>query len=466
MSSGTDTPRIPVARFLISVLAIGVMLTTAVALFRMMVRNRPQVAERPVVEPSYNVDVFEVQAISFQEMLSAFGTAQADREVVLAAQVTGEIVELGPQVRVGRAVSAGEIEKSPEGQSQRIDPDLLARIDARDYQARVEQAESTIASSRTEIQQLEQQRENLQRQLELGQQDLASQKEDYQRIKSLRERGAGSASDLTRSLLEMRRYEDAIIQLENQLTLIPHQIASAEQRMASAETERQRARNDVQRTSVTAPFSGIIGDVMVEQGQYVRAGEPLLRLVDPERIEIPVALGMEDYLTLRKTMKDGEYPLARLAENESASARWTGRVVRVAPDADPASRTIEVFIEVLNSEQPQPLLPGTFVFGWISGPRFADAMVIPRAAISDNRVYVVNAENRAEPRTIRVGRRLRSLVLIDEGLEPGDRVILTNLDIVRRDTLVVPQETITVDDELARQRVATLRRLDAEATGE
>ena len=45
---------------------------------------------------------------------------------------------------------------------------------------------------------------------------------------------------------------------------------------------------------MTAPFSGVIADVMVEQGQYVRAGEPLLRLVDPERIEVPVALGMEE----------------------------------------------------------------------------------------------------------------------------------------------------------------------------
>ena len=173
-----------------------------------------------------------------------------------------------------------------------------------------------------------------------------------------------------------------------------------------------------------------------------------------------------NYLTLQATIETGEYPSAELAENESARSRWTGRVVRVAPDADAASRTIQVFIEVMNSEQQQPLLPGTFVFGWISGPRFENAVVIPRAAVTDNRVYVVDDENRAQPRNVRIGRRLRSLLLIEEGLNAGDRVILTNLDIVRKGTLVVPLDAAKVDDELARQRVATLRRLDKPAAAE
>jgi RND family efflux transporter MFP subunit len=463
MSSGGNKKPSPMQRALISVVAIAVMLLGAALLTRAMFANRPQVDERDIPEPSYNVDVFAVEPIAFQEMLSAFGTAQADREVVLAAQVTGEIVELSPQVRVGRVVSAGEVSSSGDAASQRLSPDLLLRIDPRDYQARVEQSQSTIASSQTEIDQLRQQSRNLERQLELGQQDLKSQKADYDRIKSLRDRGAGSASDLTRSLLEMRRYEDAIIQLENQLTLIPHQIATAEQRKASAETELQRARNDLQRTSVTAPFSGIIAEVMVEQGQYVRAGEPLVRLVDPERIEVPVALGMEDYLTLQSSVQDGDFPAATLAENESATARWQGRVVRVAPDADPASRTIQVFIEVMNSEQDQPLLPGTFVFGWIAGPQFQDAIVIPRSAITDNRVFVVGKDDRAEHRTVRISRRLRSLAVIEDGLQAGDRVVLTNLDIVRTGTLLVPQEAITIDEELARQQVSTIRRTDLAA---
>jgi RND family efflux transporter MFP subunit len=449
-------------RVLISIAVVLIMLTSAVWLFGDMLRNRPKVAERPIIEPSYNVDVFEVTPIDFREMLSAFGTAQADREVVLSAQVTGEIVALSPQLRVGRAVSASRIEVADGSPSERISPDLLMRIDPRDYQARVEQSQATIDSSRTEIEQLNQQNVNLARQLELGRQDMNSLKDEYGRIQSLRDRGAGSASDLTRALLEMRRYEDTMIQLENQISLIPHQVAAAQQRQASAETEQHRAQNDLERTSVTAPFSGIVGDVMVEQGQYVRAGEPLLRLVDPERIEVPVALGMEDYLTLQDTVHGGEFPEALLAENESSTARWNGRVVRVAPDADAASRTIQVFIEVMNSEQQMPLLPGTFVFGWIEGPQFTDAVIIPRTAIVDNRVFVVGDENRAEPRSVRVGRRLRSLVVIEDGLQAGDRVILTNLDIVRNHTLVAPQEAITIDEELARQRVATIQRINVQ----
>lgn len=450
-------------RVLISLTAIAGSLILSIGSYVLLVYNRPRVEARPVEEPSFNVDVFRAEALSFREMLSAFGTAEADREVVLAAQVTGEIIELSPQTRVGRRVSAEDVRTRPDAPSRRVEPDVLMRIDPRDYQERVEQAESTILSSQTEIAQLRQQRSNLERQLELGRSDLDSLKTEYERIRDLRERGAGSASQLTQSLLEMRRYEDTIIQLENQLALIPHQLAAAEQKLATATSEKQRAENDLQRTTVTPPFDGVIGDVEVEQGQYVRAGEPLLRLIDPERIEVPVALGLDDYLLLEDSVRSGQYPLARLAENESSPPRWTGRVVRVAPDADAASRTIRVYIEVRNSEQDQPLLPGTFVFGWIAGPVFEDAIVIPRSALVENHVFVVDADDRAEKRSVRTGRRLRSLIVIEDGLRDGDRIVLTNLDIVRNGTLLQPRETITVQDELDRQRVSAIRPLDTAA---
>lgn len=445
-------------RKIIISIAISILLIfTAVSAFETMRRGKPGVEAREIPEVVYNVDVFETGPVSFTELLKAFGTARADREVVLSAQVSGEIIELHPMLRVGRMVSPGRVERSGGGTTQSVDPDVLLRIDPRDYEQRVQQAEASIATIQTEIMELKQQQQNADRQLNLALQDLATLKEDYGRVKSLRERGAGSAADLNRSLLELRRYEDTIVQLENQIALFPHQIQAAEQRLSGSRSDLQRARNDLKRTVVTPPFRGMLAEVMIEQGQFIRAGEPLVRLIDQEKIEVPVSIGFEDYLLIQQSLNKGDYPGAFLAENETAAPRWTGKVVRVAPSADSASRTIEVYVEVINAEQTQPLLPGTFVVARIEGPRFSDALLVPREAVVDGAVHVVDPDQVARRTPVESGRRLQSLMVAVSGLKAGDRVILTNLDVVRDGTRVAVQGVVSPMDEIGRMRSPVIR---------
>lgn len=444
-------------RALVSVVLILAIMTGSLVVFGVMQSAKPKVQAREVEPIVYNVDVFDVVALKFTEYLTAFGTARADREVVLAAQVAGEITEVHPGLKVGRKVSAGQVETSTTAASKQIDPEILLRIDPRDYQQKVEQVRAAISSAQTEVSQLEQQKANAERQLELASADLASLKEEYDRVRKIRALNAGSASELTRALLEVRRYEDTIVQLENQISLIPHQIETARQRISSSQSDLSRSENDLQRTTVVPPFTGWIAEVMIEQGQFVRTGEPLVRLVDPSRIEVPVSMGLEDYLLVQQSILRGDFPTAALSENESASPRWHGRVVRVSPFADTASRTIEVFIEVINSEQSEPLLPGTFVFARIDGPQYVDRILIPREAMIDGTVYVVDADNLARARTLQTDRRLKSLIVVKEGLNPGDQVILTNLDIVRDATRVAPRAHATIATEIDRMKQPSVR---------
>ena len=75
------------------------------------------------------------------------------------------------------------------------------------------------------------------------------------------------------------------------------------------------------------------------------------------------------------------------------------------------------------------------------------AIAIPRDCISDGTVYVAD-DGRAVKRRIERGHTLQSLVLIDEGLEAGDQVILTNLDILDDRAKVDVQQIRTLADEL------------------
>ncbi|MEZ6125436.1 MAG: efflux RND transporter periplasmic adaptor subunit [Planctomycetaceae bacterium] len=209
------------------------------------------------------------------------------------------------------------------------------------------------------------------------------------------------------------------------------------------------------------PFSGVLSEVMVEKGQFVRAGEPLMRLTDVSRVEIPVSLGMDDFLQLKQLMAEGVRPRVHLAPGETEPAMWSGFVTRTAPEADVGSRTVPAFVDVDNSDSETPLLPGSFVYSRIEGGVQSNAILIPRETIISGHVYVArNGDSTTvEQRKIKTGRRVQSLVTVTEGLEPSEKIVLTNLDIVEHGQRVTIQSERTAADELAELRTQKIELL-------
>lgn len=442
----TTTPKSlsPVQRLIISEVLIVLILGISYGVYGYLESHQPAVKEKPVVTSRLNVDVYDVMPYAYQEVLSGFGTVRADREVILAAQVSGEIIEVHPQLEVGHHLTAGKLVTTPAGPSMQRDADQLLRIDPRDYEQRVEQAANRIAELKTEIEQLGVQKTSVARQVAKGKSVLKTLTEELDRLKAAVDRDVGTPSDLNKALLEVQRYDDTLIQLENQAASIPHQIVAAQQRLLTSQSEKHRAENDLQRARVVPPFDGVLSEVFVELGQYVQAGESLVRLTDLSVVEIPVALSFEDFLQLQQEMEDGHHPAVTVAENESVKVDsdeliWEGHVVRTSPEADPGSRTVQVFVEVQNTDEKRPLLPGAFVHVRIDGRRYENeeaekkVFLVPRECVVNQSVYVVSKENEvdvARRRTVKPGRPFRSLVELTRGVGAGDRLVLTNLDIL------------------------------------
>ena len=469
----TETPRPKkrlIRKFLVSVVLCCVALGIGGGAFVALSSLREPPAARQPTERIYNVEVFEVEPSDLQEIVTGFGTAKASREVVVSAQVAGEIIEKHPRMEVGELVQAPEIHVDPSGKSRRQGGDLLLRIDPEVYQERLTQIENGIREDDAELERLRQEEQNIVRLLEKARTDLEDYEREFKRIQGLARDGILHQSDLTRALLERRRYEEAVVRYENDRDLFPKRRRVIESRSETRRSERKLAQIDVERTDVRSPFSGIISDVTVEKGQFVRIGDPLFRLTDISRIEIAVALSLSDYPKIAEPLSSGEYPSVQLAENETAMHRWVGEVVRVAPEADELTRTIKIFVEVDNRDQAAPLLPGTFVHARIDGPVLRDAIVLPRDAITRDHVFVVaNGESSddkehqiAASRDIALSRTIQSLAVIDLNntrLALGDWVILTNLDVLRDGAKLQIQAKRRLADELARQRVKMARRL-------
>ena len=297
-------------------------------------------------------------------------------------------------------------------------------------------------------------------------------------------------SDVTKATLELRRYDDQVITLENQKELLPLEKQKLLKRKAVHEADLALTRLDLGHATVQAPFSGVLGEVHVEQGQYVRAGEPLVRLVDDSRIEIPVSLTVTDYQRVRGMLDSGRVPGVELAGEATGSSTWTGRVARLAPEVDERTRTGRAFIVVENRRQSRPLVPGTFVHARIAGEELDHAIVIPRDAIAvdaDGQQFVwvmagqaVSVDSGAQDESAIQARKIerrrlpadkirtfQTLALVDPGvLRKGELVVLTNLDVLADESLVrVPEGDAvrTLDNELSDQGVTVLRRTDSPA---
>lgn len=419
-------------------------------------------------QPVYQVTVFEVESADVQRIISGFGTARSDRVVVVSAEVAGRVLE-ADRLKVGRSVVGDRVEFTPEGRSQRVAGDELLRIDPQVYDQELTRMQTLIAQDDVELRQLAQDHASNLRLLAQQRERLETITEDYQQKKNLVDMGAGSEADLRRVTLEMKQYEEGVIRLETEVELYPGRRELLERQRAVHESGLELARIDVEKTHVRPPFSGVIAEVMTEEGQYMQVGEPLFRVTDNDVVEVAVPVSLADSSEIAAELAAGRFPEAELSESETAPARWFGNVVRIAPVADERTRTVNVFIEVRNDDQPAPLRPGTFVHARIAGLVLTDVVLVPRDAIIDGSVFVVSesgpdpsegSRRLAARRGVELERTVQSLAQVREGVRPGDRIVLTNLDVIEEGTLLQSDVVRDLDDELRRHEPPYVRRVD------
>lgn len=417
--------------------------------------------ERVVPEKTFNIEVFRVEAADLREIIAGFGTAVAEQEVEYAAQVAGEVTSVSQRLETGAAVSgpAFEEESPTVVQSRQSPGDLLLTIDPQVYHERQAQADAAIAESEAELRTLAQEETNAKRLQEKAKRDYETSKQEHARLQKLFANGTITENELSLSEIELRRYERSLIETQNAQELFPLKRDQLQKRLLRLETDRKLAEIDVTRTEVHPPFSGAISSVMVEKGQYVQPGTPLFRLTRIDRVEIAIPLHPLDFAKVAELVLSGEQPHVSLAENEISGDRWAGRVVRIAPEADIGTRTIDVFVEVDNTGNPAPLLPGMFVQARIEGPHLNDVIVIPREAVlSSNgasRVFVAR-DGRAQQVDIEVSRRLEGMAFVSAGLQPRDQIILTNLDVIRSESSIEIQTERSLAEELADEQTLRL----------
>ncbi len=443
--------RRPFIKGLISLALAAVALVIGGATFVSLASLKEPPVQTPPPERVFRVPVFVAQEMDVRTTVQAFGTAASDRRVTVAAEVAGRIVD-SSALEVGNRVSP-----ILEGADEPAPP--LVRIDPETYRQRLLQAEARIRQAEAEIERLDQEIATARVLRDQKQESVASAKAQLDVQQRLASMGAGRESEIRRAELEYQQQVAGLLQLEGELKLETARRNQIQAQLAAHQQDLELARLDVQRAAIAAPFSGSISAVFVEDGQYVKVGDPLFEITNLDRVEIPLPVPVSRVHELAELLDRGEFPRVQLAEHETAQCRWMGSIRRIAPAADATTRTVDVYAEVENRDSSDLLRPGTFVHARIEAGELAGVILIPRDVLINDRVFLAeptlqsSQQATAASRRVTVGRSLQGFVEITSGIRPGELVVMSNLDVLRDGSHLRIAETRTTSDELQRQKV-------------
>jgi multidrug efflux system membrane fusion protein len=126
-------------------------------------------------------------------------------------------------------------------------------------------------------------------------------------------------------------------------------------------------------TEVRAPFDGIVGDRIANQGESLPINAPIVTLLDTSRVEVIAQMPAADVVRLKVDQ------LATLTLEGFGNRQFNGRITRISPTTQVGSRSIPVYVEI--TDQNEALRGGLFATGTVVVQEVADAFAVPRVAV-------------------------------------------------------------------------------------
>lgn len=201
-------------------------------------------------------------------------------------------------------------------------------------------------------------------------------------------------------------------------------VVAARAQVAAADARVRSTSSFVTDTRVVAPTSGVIEKRLVENGEHVARGASMFTVVRSDVLELAASV---------PARFAGDVRTGQTVRFIADGRRFDGRVARVSPTVDPATRAITVYVQVPNGNG--ELKGNTFASGRVIGRTVNDALLVPGPAVRDvpdsssaYYVFRVAGEQLARtPVTLGVVDDARGVTQVTSGLSEGDRVVVGNV---------------------------------------
>ena len=397
-----------------------------------LVSRREPPRRELVGELSRPVRVIRVEAVELIPRVLGYGTAAPGQVWQAVAEVRGRVVEVHPQLRAGAMIRQGE---------------LLLRIDSAEYELARAQFEADIARVEAQQEELALRELNDRASLEIENAALAVAEAELQRIESLVGRSAASSTELDQQKRTVLAQRQHVQQLENSLRLAPQQRKAAAAELAVKRAGRDQAQLEIAKTVIQAPFACRLGDVGIEPGQFLAAGQLLFEAHGTAFSEVETQIPLDQLRTLIDPEHDIQSPVlmdqqtvARLFNFRAIvryrsgdfQAEWEGRVARMREQFDLRTRTTGLVVAVdkpydqaVPGQRP-PLVQGMYCEVELHGGERKNQIVIPRSALHDGHVYIVDGQQRLRRRAVTVAFAQSGFLCLREGLAEGENVVVSD----------------------------------------
>ena len=383
---GTDEPR-PRGRrrtfawlFGLVILILGV----GLALDRTAIEEKAQPPGAQQTAP-VPVTVADVTTHDVPVYLDGLGTVQASNTVAIRTQVDGKL----------QSVNFVEGQHVKKG-------DVLAVVDPRPFQAALDQVKAKKAQDEAQ---------------------LVSDQKDLTRFKDLVGKGAGT--------------QQSVDQQQAKVDALKATIDADEAAIESAETQLSYA-------TITAPIDGRIGFRQVDAGNIVHAADqtPVTVLTDLTPAMVIFTLPQRDLAAVRGAMIKGEVPVIAM-DQDNVRELGRGKLLLIDNQIDQTTSTIRLKASFANEDE--RLWPGEFIRARVLVNTLKDAVTIPSAAVQRNAqgllAWVIKSDNTAESLPIVGGPALNDLIVVESGLKPGERVVVSGQYRLRPGTKVEASAT-------------------------
>ncbi len=405
-------------KFLVSLVLMALVVAGGLGVAAYLIRTKPPPVRKANPIRPLRVAVHRVIPKTVQETVVGYGTARPDEAATISAQVSGKIVEVARGLEDGSSITQGQ---------------LLIHIEEDDYRHQLERARNLIKADQATLEQIKLEGDNLRRLVSSAEQEVRIAQDEYTRVSRLFEKNVAAKRefDLIRaSVLRVTREQDT---LRTQLAVLGPRTEQTLASMAAHKAEVELAQLSLDRCRITAPFDGRVKRRLVEIGETIGPGRPVMTVLKLDRIEVPIELPASG--AGKVEIGSG----CALSVESMPAVRWPGRVERLGPAADERSRTFTAYVVVDNAKQRAPLLPGLFVRAEVAGPVHTDVLVVPRGAIRDGVVFVA-VDGVARRRPVTLAATLKDTAVVSNGIRADDTVIVTNLAGLRDEMQVEIEE--------------------------
>jgi len=384
-------------------------LAVAAAVAARLVATKPPPKPVEVKEKAWLVSAVEAQPGAFAPGLPLYGRVESLWSTQLTAGVAAEVAEVA-------VIEGDEVQQG----------DLLVRLDDRDTRLLLTQREAELREADARIAAEEASHaadlEALPREKSL----LALTEAELGRTRDLVQKRAGSQSTFDTARQAVERQAISVSAREQAIVGHDARMAELQAQRTKAEALRDQAALELERTRISAPYTGRVARVLVAAGKRVRVGDALVELYDTGAMVVRALLPERYLAAVREATKAG---VDLVAKGSAEGLAVSARLLRLAGEVD--SGGVEGLFAI--EEGGDFLQQGRFVGLDLTLPPQEGLLALPHEAIyGTERVYRVDEEGRLRPvRVERVGElreggASRILVRAEE-LSPGARIVVTQL---------------------------------------